>query len=605
MVSSASRKPYATWLGQILTFLLATIALVLSATAIGFVTVPYTNLRTYLDSFSGDGTADAFTESIHRQLQQCMVVASLALACFFGGILYARNRLCSYFSLQIDAIVQELQQAKQWIVHQPNAMIAMLATTAIAVALPLPYMDEPIRYDEAHTYVNYAKPPLFMTITRYDAPNNHVLHSLLCNISLRVFGDHLWSLRIPTFVAGVLCVSLVTLWTTAMSRPPIGFLAGALLAASPTSIEHLTNARGYTLTACFFIASGLAAWVLRKNRSSLAWMVWVLSSSLSVYSVPTMVFGVWVILMWILLADFYPPPQDNANSTIPSSRWSSHLLGAFSIGLLSFLLYLPVLATNNIADLKALFASSKLTWLEIVDRLPVLTVRSFQWMVWEIPAWICVLLFVGFMASPSMGARMRRREVQHAFIAFLSLIIPLFLQRMLPPERAWYFLYPSFLMCAALGWDALLERLAPANIRTSLCVLAGLLFIGGSTWHLSKTQILHNTPRQCTFREVDEIATYLHDRAQPNEPIILVTPSSAPIIYEFQRKGWSSEHFLVPGKGQTNDHTAWLVTSHEFNQTPTDVLKELSLERLFESHQVVLNKTYSTASIYRLTAQKP
>src|SRR5450631_3222237 len=48
-----------------------------------------------------------------------------------------------------------------------------------AVVLRIAHLRQPMRYDEAWTFVHYASQPLSVALSDYSFPNNHVFHSLL------------------------------------------------------------------------------------------------------------------------------------------------------------------------------------------------------------------------------------------------------------------------------------------------------------------------------------------------------------------------------------------------------------------------------------------
>ncbi len=90
--------------------------------------------------------------------------------------------------------------------------------------------------------------------------------------------------RLPPFVAGLASILLATLFARWLGRPGAGLLLALLLAAHPWHIRYSTEARGYALMFCFFIALlWLLMLALRENR----WRWWggvALASLLCVWS---------------------------------------------------------------------------------------------------------------------------------------------------------------------------------------------------------------------------------------------------------------------------------------------------------------------------------
>ena len=77
-------------------------------------------------------------------------------------------------------------------------LLALLVVGATAARLSL--MGEAMRYDEAFTFLNYATHPVGHIVSTYDLPNNHVLYSLLAHYSWLAFGDHVWTVRLPSIL---------------------------------------------------------------------------------------------------------------------------------------------------------------------------------------------------------------------------------------------------------------------------------------------------------------------------------------------------------------------------------------------------------------------
>lgn len=68
----------------------------------------------------------------------------------------------------------------------PN-LVALAVICVIGFAIRLRFLFQPMRYDEAFTYVRYASKPLYRGLSDYSFPNNHIFHTLLVHISTGIF----------------------------------------------------------------------------------------------------------------------------------------------------------------------------------------------------------------------------------------------------------------------------------------------------------------------------------------------------------------------------------------------------------------------------------
>src|SRR6188768_3984008 len=127
-----------------------------------------------------------------------------------------------------------------------RAGMTVLALTIVALALRLVNINGGLWYDEIVTLVEFARPPLAQIVTHFPDPNNHPLYSVLAHASVSVFGEHVWSLRLPAVVFGVLGVPMLYWLGTALTSRIEALAAAALLTVSYHDVWFSQNARGYT-----------------------------------------------------------------------------------------------------------------------------------------------------------------------------------------------------------------------------------------------------------------------------------------------------------------------------------------------------------------------
>jgi len=79
---------------------------------------------------------------------------------------------------------------------------ALLVVMAIAVIRRLVFIESPMLHDEAYTVVTFSD-TFFHAMTDYSLPNNHIFHTILVVLSIKMFGLAPWTARLPAFLAGV------------------------------------------------------------------------------------------------------------------------------------------------------------------------------------------------------------------------------------------------------------------------------------------------------------------------------------------------------------------------------------------------------------------
>jgi mannosyltransferase len=133
-----------------------------------------------------------------------------------------------------------------------------------ALLLRLPGLDGQLWFDEVWMLVDFVRKPVHVALTGYPTDNHHPLYTLLAWMSVRVFGEHPWSLRLFACVFGA--ASVVTLYAFAREvagvRESIGartaLFASALLALSPHHVFFSQDARGYTAMLFFTLVASRA-----------------------------------------------------------------------------------------------------------------------------------------------------------------------------------------------------------------------------------------------------------------------------------------------------------------------------------------------------------
>ena len=97
--------------------------------------------------------------------------------------------------------------------------------------------------------------------------NNHVLHTILCRISVGIFGLSEFTMRIPSLLGGLFyMVTILRLCRYVFGDDWFSLLSFALLSMSPAVLDYMSAARGYGLALAFFFWAVLHMVVYRMER---------------------------------------------------------------------------------------------------------------------------------------------------------------------------------------------------------------------------------------------------------------------------------------------------------------------------------------------------
>ena len=134
----------------------------------------------------------------------------------------------------------------------------------LAAGLRLVGLNGPLWYDELVTVDSHLRLPLSGMLDTY-AMNHHYLFSLQAKLSVGLFGETPWAIRLPAFLFGL--GSIAAIWWLArdIAGTRIAHLTALLLVLSYHHIWFSQNARGYTELA-FFAALGMVLWLRGLHR---------------------------------------------------------------------------------------------------------------------------------------------------------------------------------------------------------------------------------------------------------------------------------------------------------------------------------------------------
>ena len=143
---------------------------------------------------------------------------------------------------------------------------------ALALALRVFKLDASLWFDEIETVIKYIHIPTTELLVTYENLNNHMLHSLLAQLSVGLFGESAWALRLPAMLFGV--ASIWALWrlTHEVLTPWEARFAALLMAVSYHHVWFSQNARGYTGLLFFGL---LATWLLVRSLKRPSRSIWI------------------------------------------------------------------------------------------------------------------------------------------------------------------------------------------------------------------------------------------------------------------------------------------------------------------------------------------
>lgn len=505
-----------------------------------FSLAPFDVLKPYADSIPRDGDLESFSPAIHAQLAFLMWIGA-AFVGFGCWMLIARTtsqdifrRLCQrtrdvIHQLIIDSKVlgKDLLRVDEDRWHHYLLLIIIAAVIVNSAR----FFQRPIFYDEAYTFNIFASRPLLRIISDYHLPNNHIFHSILVHFAYRIFGNQLWVVRLPAFLAGTFLVPAGYLAARRIFDADTALLSAGLIGFAPILINYSTNARGYSILCLVTVVLITLGDYVQKTPNKVGWIFLAVFSVVGFYTVPTMLFPfgaicLWMALVWLL------------KGTLPI-RDSSFLRNLIEMAIITtimvILLYSPVFIASGFDQVAS---NSFVAPIDKPEYWPVLSERLLgTWNVFRkgIPDSISWILIAGFVIAPLFYNGSAKFRVSFAYILIVFSAGFISLRRVAPFDRMWLFFVPVFLIWAAAGlvgfYNFTLKRLiadrrwiTAGSKFALLLIIIVPLFLGGQT--LFSKQIANGSPAKNVTQDLESVLN-------ADDIVVVTFPVDAPVRYYF------------------------------------------------------------------------
>ncbi len=424
----------------------------------------------------------------------------------------------------------------------------------IGIILRIARMDGPVTYDEALTYVNYSSHSFGFLFSDYMFTSNHILHSAFVRISTLIFGVHLWSLRLPALIAGILVMPLFYAYVRALFNRHIAVIALCLVAVNGPLVEYSAMATGYSLTWFFMACSLLAARHFVKHENSVSAVMMAVFCALGMWAAPVMIYPALMIFIWAFFM-----LVTNYQSTV--RRRAIKLVGSFLLfSTLSFLFYSPVIIRHSLDQLIHHPSLVDNTWAVFVNTQQD---RAFDLWAYFTGTASTTLAFLGAIGvCYSAYASLKYRLLLFAMI--IGTVPLVLMQRMVAPPAAWIFCLFVLHLGTAIGAFYLVklvqDKMAPRFSKPQRTLVAGLVMMVVFGWYGVRGE---GDPVE-RFPEADDAAAWIIKDTEPMDRVYVAFPWDAPLkfavacdhgdaqIFNAKHAAEGATYVMVsPGAGQT------------------------------------------------------
>jgi len=400
--------------------------------------------------------------------------------------------------------------------------VSVAAIIGLAAVLRLINANAELWYDEIVTVTYFVRTPFLNAVSTYGLANNHVLNSVLMNLTGTFLGTDPWMLRLPSILFGIAGVwAFWFLATQIWPRPPA--LVGTLLfAVSYHHVYYSQNARGYSAFMFFtLLATGFLLRMLERGNAAgrRDEIGYSLSLALGLYSV--------LLTTFVVAA--------HASVLLMLRRWRA--LGWLAGGVaVAAVLYAPMGA-----PLIAYYRTNPGD-----TGYPLLSMEFARVMAPVAPA----LIAAGVILLPIVRRLTRRQPVAAALLltpGVFTVLVPLVRGQGVYPR--------SFLYLLCLGYLLLVEALDWAmSRRPRLAAVCTAIVIAVS---LARLAPYYRLPKQ-GFRQA---LAYIDQRAQRSDQRIGLSLGGKAAMFYDPTVVLVQDAGQLQGLTSQSDRPAWVVTT--------------------------------------------
>jgi len=433
--------------------------------------------------------------------------------------------LGALFAGQTRSVVGALGEMRAWLTGRsdgPGEIFTLLAIILLGLFLRTFFLAQPMRLDESYTflyYLNEGRDPFL-----YNVPNNHVFHTLLAKLTVLAGGVSPVVIRLPAFLAGVLCIPASFFAAKAFHRNA-GLLAALGMAVFPYMVLYSSMARGYSLIVLLTLCLLLVGRFHLEKPSAAGCILISLVSALGLFTIPTMAFPLAGFYLWMALALLLK------ERNLPALLRDFLLPTLTLTTLLTVFFYTPTLVSSNGAG--AIFSNQYVdarSWDDFSRHIQPHVRQIISDFFRDVPTLAKYAAF--FLVLAGLFDVARRREWDTLLLApsiILGGLVIFFAKQAIPFVRSWIYLIPFFLLFADIGYTYLTQTFAPRFkiVFHAALLITGLAFAGSL---VSENAITKYTDTG-SFLEAQTVARYLKPLLTGDEFIGVMDTANFPLYY--------------------------------------------------------------------------
>jgi hypothetical protein len=371
--------------------------------------------------------------------------------------------------INLNRITEVGYTAYVYIKEHIQALLTQLRNTEVKWILILPLISAvffalwmPVSYDEAWTYLQFTSKSPLSSLCYYPAPNNHVLHSLITNVTRYIpFAPILFCLRISSILVSFFTWLLCYSFLRKRYSPNVALLITGIASMLFMAVYYSYMSRGYGLVTLFFVIGLQASYnIVFNGNNNKDWILFGVSSVLGFFTMPSYLYA-FVLLNTLILF----------NNKFQLKKQIIYNLGVI---ILVVILYTPIIIVNGVSALTSNTFVLPISRREVIERLP----SFFSDTLTEITGVHFMVTILLLAISFYMLMKSKMKFEQSMFIMFIVLPFVLLIgHSVIPFPRTFNYYGVILLLLICIPFKDAIAKVSTRYLLVALIVIQSLLFL--------------------------------------------------------------------------------------------------------------------------------
>ena len=271
-----------------------------------------------------------------------VIQTSPILFCFFGSLTFFYSNKILLFFKQLTSFFRFINFFKNLPKKYAFSVAIVVLGFSIFSIYNILYM--PISYDEAWTYLHFTTQGFFYSVSHYPLPNNHVLHSVLTNITYNFPFSQTTNLRLPNLVISIFGALCFFYTFSKILNEKIALTLLPLYCFLFPTLYYAYHSRGYALVMLSFLIifySTLRLTNFKKDDvKNFKYYVYLsLGAIMGFYTMPSFLYPYLTCVSYIFLFNLTGKNYKSIKAII---------LSCFATSIVVIILYLPIFIATGI-----------------------------------------------------------------------------------------------------------------------------------------------------------------------------------------------------------------------------------------------------------------